>query len=132
MKRTAVILLSGLALGCNFGQRIGNVRVSRQPGGVQGTVTERNGTSVVAEVLAVDDTGLVLLWSKQVGYLRFASASTFKSDAISLSFAESGAPSSDARKRLRLMSRFPQGLTPDLEARLLAAYHQRELVAFAP
>lgn len=132
MKRSALILLTGIALGCNFGQRVGNLTVAHQPGGIRATVGERNGTFVVAELLAVDDTGLVLLWSKQVGYLRFASALTLKSDDISLSFAEPGSPSNDERVRLRLMSRFPQGLTPDLEARLLAAYHQRALVAFAP
>lgn len=132
MKRTALILLSTVALGCHFGQRVGRLTVAKQPGGIQATIAERNGTFMDAELLAVDDTGLVLLWSKRVGYLPFARALELKSDAISLSFAEPGSPSNDERVRLRLMSRFPQGLTPDLEARLLAAYHQQALVALAP
>ena len=41
-------------------------------------------------------------------------------------------PTPTDRDRLRLASRFPQGLSPDLEARLLAAHHQAALAAFAP
>ena len=36
-------------------------------------------------------------------------------------------PSPDFATRLRLVSRFPQGLTPDLLARLLAAHGQSAL-----
>ena len=63
----------------------------------------------------------------------FARALELKWDAISLSFAEPGSPSNDERARLRLMSRFPQGLTPDLETRLLVAHNgQRAAVADPP
>jgi hypothetical protein len=36
-------------------------------------------------------------------------------------------PDTATLSRLRLRSRFPQGLTPELLARLLAAYHQDAL-----
>ncbi len=131
MKRIAITILSLVSLGCTIGQRVGSLSVAHQPGGARATIVERTGTISDVELLAVDDTGMVVLWSHSVGYLAFVNTSKFTSDAITVTLIDGGAPSHDEWMRLRLMSRFPQGLTPDLETRLLAAYHQRALVVLA-
>ena len=38
------------------------------------------------------------------------------------------AKSDEARERLRLISRYPQGMSPELEARLLEAYGQSRVL----
>lgn len=132
MKRIAIMILSLVSLDCSFGQRVSSLSVAHQPGGARATVVERAGTIADVELLAVDDTGMVVLWSQNVAYLAFANTSKFSSNAINVTFANGSAPPHEEWMRLRLMSRFPQGLTPDLEARLLAAFHQRALVVIAP
>jgi len=127
MRRTAIIALSALALACHIGPRADDIEVAHSPGGARARITARTGTIVDGELLAVADTGLIILWSRQVSYMPYAQTSTVTAPRIELSVA-TGPPSRADRERLRLMSRFPQGLTPEIEARLLAALHQRAVV----
>jgi hypothetical protein len=57
-----------------------------------------------------------------------------KIDRTSASFAikDRSAPDRIVRERLRLLSRFPQGLTADLLQLLLTAHGQTELIGVAP
>jgi len=131
MKPTAIIALSALALACHIGPQASDIEVAHEPGGARTKITARSGTVFDGELLAVADTGLLVLWSRQVSYMPYAQTSTLTTPMITLTVA-TRPPSPADRARLRLMSRFPQGLTPDLEARLLAALHQRAVVVLAP
>ncbi|HKV50744.1 MAG TPA: hypothetical protein VJO52_06020 [Gemmatimonadaceae bacterium] len=131
MRRTAIVALSVLALGCHFGPRADDLAVAREPRGARTRIAARTGITIDGELLAVLDTGLVVLWSRQVGYMPYVQTLTLSAQTISLSIAKGRLPSPGDREHLRLMSRFPQGLTPDLEARLLAAHHQRAIVVLA-
>lgn len=130
MRRTVIIALSALALACHIGPRTDDIEVAHQPGGASITITARSGTVLDGELLAESDSGLVMLWAGQVGYIPYAQTSKFKAQTIEVSTA-AAQPSAADRERLRLMSRFPQGLTPDLETRLLAALHQKTVVVLA-
>ena len=130
MRCKAIIVLSALALACYIGPRTADIEVAHQPGGASITITARSGTVLDGELLAESDSGLVLLWAGQLGYIPYAQTSSLKAQTIDLSIA-AGQPSPPDRERLRLMSRFPQGLTPDLETRLLTALHQKAVVVLA-
>jgi hypothetical protein len=83
-------------------------------------------TRVRGELLEVQDTALVVLTDsdKVVSVpVRGIRSGTF--DKLGLIITDNSAPG-PALARLRPFSRFPTGLTPELRARLLAAYGQTE------
>jgi hypothetical protein len=89
----------------------------------------RGGGRAQGELLAVQDTALVLLARDTVTLVPY--------DALKAGeFSQVGElrgtlPAPDFARRLRLVSRFPQGLTPDMLARLLAAHGQSALKVVA-
>jgi hypothetical protein len=101
------------------------------PKGVTGHVVS-NRSSYAVELIEVRDAGIVILARNT---FRFVPYSTIKSsgfDGIGASISGRKAPSSKARERLRLVSRFPQGLTPELLQKLLSANKQAALAQENP
>lgn len=80
---------------------------------------------VRGELLAFQDTALIVLRDNQILLVPLGSirSGVFKQRGTLI---ENGRISQQERTRIRLMSRFPAGLTPELRARLLTAYGQTE------
>ena len=112
-------------LGCNVGGRVDRFAPAKRPAGVAVALALRGGRRAQGELLAVQDTALVVLAQDTVTLVPYSAVVTGQFSQIGELLATPPAP--DFATRLRLVSRFPQGLTPDLLARLLAAHGQSAL-----
>lgn len=112
-------------LACHLGGRVDGFAPATQPAGVAVTLWLRGGAMGQGELLAVQDTALVVLAQDTVTLVpyrvlaagRFSQVGELTETPLTMDFAG----------KLRLVSRFPQGLTPEMLTRLLAAYGQSTL-----
>ena len=125
-KWVLLIALSSLGLGCVFGAHVGSFRPANSPNGTVATLLVER-TTVNGELLEVRDSGLVVLNNREVTFVpyRAIGASKFKQIGVHLSGGRS--PTEAQRSELQLVSRFPQGLTRDMERKLLDVYHQTSI-----
>ena len=112
-------------LACQLGGRVNRFAPATRPAGVAVTLWLRGGATGQGELLAVQDTALVVLAQDTVTLVpyRVLQAGQFSQ----VGELTETPPTTDFAGKLRLVSRFPQGLTPEMLARLLAAYGQSEL-----
>ncbi len=83
---------------------------------------------MIGELIVVGDSSIVLLASGRfvdVAY-EYVRRARFE-DKNALQFGAGRAPNSKTMESLRLLSRFPQGLTEEMQARLLAITGQSEI-----
>lgn len=90
-------------------------------------LTLSEGRTLRGELLAVEDSTLLL--AVEGSLHRVPLRAVVRGAAPRLGFTDRLEPGT--RERLRLISRYPQGVSPDLERRLLQAYG-REAVTPAP
>jgi hypothetical protein len=131
MRARLHVLVASLALltaaGCvkTIGKTADRYPVANSPEGVTTTVSFHNGTPVTGELLEVRDTVLVLRRGKDVVLARTAAISS-----VSLEGGDprvrSMTPDEFTRRDLRLLSRYPSGITPVVMAALLSASGQSE------
>ena len=120
--RLAVILVS-VALACSVGTKGKDFLPAHEPGGA--TVQIRYGRAslrLAGELLAVQEDGLLgrtgdTVWLAPNSVLRRGEIVTRGMRA-----AFSGRLQGSARERFRLLSRFPQGVTPEVLRQVLTAY----------
>lgn len=127
MPRTsfAAVGLTALVAGCVLGARVETFAPAATPAGLDLTMQlERSG--IAGELLAVEDTALLLVVRfpnpDSTDTPRLARVSTRQIKNLLNGIAPRGAWSSRHTKQLRPLARYPKGVTPDLEARLVAAY----------
>ena len=128
MNRLTVTLAVAVVLtACAVGPKVKNFVPAQKPSGVETSLKLDGGGSVTGELLAVEETALVILSGNNVTRVAYESidSGTFPQTAIRIGGHQ--LPRADARERLRLLSRFPQGLTPTLLSSLLAAYRQANI-----
>jgi hypothetical protein len=129
--------------GCShIGPRIEEFAPARGPEGVRAQV-ELADNNLSGELLAVRDDGLLLRVAAPgddptvdqplilVPYSLIEEASFAQLTPRSM-IAEGERPNEKVTERLRLLSRFPQGLSDELIKGLLAAYGQQELEVLGP
>jgi hypothetical protein len=125
--RSAVLLVVLLA-GCSIGPRGETTTLALSPRGAQIELVTLNG-ELRGELLEMRGDGVVLLTgANQLMLVDY--------DAVRRATVENGPRgltgtsmrSGRALERLRRVSRFPQGLSSEVEARLLSAYGQSSLV----
>ncbi len=117
--------------GCHFGPSTQSFGPAQQPAGVSATIELAHGT-MDAELLAMRDTGIVVLNQGQVVLIPYSVISYASFDDVSETIKGGRSPSTQTRAALAKLSRFPQGLSPAIEAQLLAAHHQNEIVVAEP
>ena len=120
-----VLALTAAVAGCGLGRTAEEFPVARSPEGIRISIVTDSTHVREAELLAVEDTALLILladdriasvpWS----VVRSAELHGFLSDA-----PRRNVPSQAMRERWKSVARFPQGLTPELLARLLEARSQ--------
>lgn len=115
--RPTIALL--LLAACMVGTSGRSYAPARGPAGATVTLELQGKRVVVGELLAVEDTTLLVLQQEQL--IRVAIATIESGKAPKISFA-GRSMSAATHERLRLVSRYPQGVSAELEARLLQAY----------
>ncbi len=132
--RQAGVLLGLLAVGC-VGTHAGSLRPANEPAGVVATLhASRPGFAhepwelrrerLAGELLAVQDTAFLLLIDRRLTLIPYGAVRHGFAEQQENFYLSGRAPNRGLRERLRLVSRYPQGVSPELLARLLAAYGQ--------
>ena len=148
MKRPiAIVLLAGIAGGCAYGMTREKFRPAQNPQGIATHITTAAG-EFAGELIEIRPAGLVLL-SEEAGSiprngtamakprLRLIPYGAIRSSRFEqldprLYIIDGRTPPDKERERLRLVSRFPQGLSPEVLSQLLKAYGQTELAGIQP
>lgn len=122
------ILLSGMVLlgACSHGPSLQKFEPAHAPGGIEADLRLAH-AQVRGELLAVQDTALIVLSDERKIVLVPVSKVKLGNFGDLGTLIGDWKPGRDTMERLRLLSRFPAGLTPELRGRLLAAYGQTEV-----
>jgi hypothetical protein len=120
--RPRSLLLVLLVAGCQFGTKPQAFAPAVTPQGVAASITTRGKAHVAGELLAVEDSAL-LVWRDSAPMARVPLAAIEQASFAKMRvLLDAGDPMSPKdRNRLRLTSRFPQGITDDVMARLVQA-----------
>jgi len=129
--RTAKILVAAATItlsGCQFGKRGSDLAIAHQPGGARATLEMVSGR-YSGELIAVQNDGIVI----SAGKLMFAPFTALRKlaiDQLGPGYAMNAGDQRDAQKlaRLRTVSHFPHGLTPEVQKRLLDRMGQTEIL----
>ena len=121
---TALIAVS-LVTSCRFGPKLEDMHLARSPRGTTMQVTTV-GRAVSGELLAVTDSGLVVLEGRRMVTIPFVEIRDARSSELGGGYRFSGQkrPNAGSIARLRRVSHFPQGITPEIQARLVTLYEQ--------
>lgn len=115
--------------GCRIGTSPGSFDPAQNPEGVTTrlvTTTEKN---IRGELIAVRENGLVVLSGDELLFAPFDVIRQGRfSQRRSLKINDGNAPGAEEFIQIRMLSRFPQGLSEALLTRLLEAYGQDELI----
>jgi hypothetical protein len=128
-----LVILAFLSNGCTLGMTASKFRPAQGAQGVHMVLTIEQG-KLSGELIEVRDTGIVVLADQKLRFLPYTDIQYSKVDQYSSygPISNRKAPKPDALERLRLLSRFPQGLSPELMRQLLDAYGQTELPGLKP
>ncbi len=139
-----VLLVASFAAGCGYGMTAEKFRQTSSPQGVSTRIATPE-TLFRGELIEVQAPGLLILTSssgpdsapRQERLLRLVPYGGIRSatfDQLGGRYEISGgrSPSDTVRARLRLVSRFPCGLAPELLQQLLASCGQTEVYGVQP
>lgn len=139
------LLLAILSGGCSYGMKVSTFVPAAGPRGVICRVS-LDSTRMEAELIEVRDTGLVVLMNPNAApsssvdavnaprlrLLPYGSIHSARFEQTNLSVGGGSVPAPKTLRRLRLLSRFPQGIAPDLLESLLRAYGQTQVDGARP
>jgi len=132
MTRFLVGVVAASAVACSLGTRARDYAPAQQGAGVRVTVVTVMPRPLSGELLAVDDSSIVLVSESHVWRVAWVFTRRLEVRDGPLVFAKERPPREDQREGLRLRSRYPQGMDADLEARVLAAYGQDTIEVLRP
>jgi hypothetical protein len=112
-----------VATACSVGTHARNYAPANGPAGAVVSLQLTDKSRGTGELLAVETSALLLLRDSQL--VRVPLSRVRRGSAPKLSF--DGSLRDNTRERLRLISRYPQGVSSELEGRLLRAYGQSEV-----
>lgn len=125
MSRTLSVALLLVLGACTFGPRVENVALARQPRGASVTLVTSTQT-IRGELLEVQDSALLVVADLRITLVPYHAIRRGEAELVPHLTGDGRVPSSYHIERLRRVSRFPQGLTPELRRALLDAYDQSE------
>jgi hypothetical protein len=115
----ALILLALTA--CQIGTSAQGYPPAKGPAGVMLNIQLADKSKLTGELLAVEDSSLLILQGPEILRVRLNSVRAGSGPKVSFTGKNLAG---DLRERLRLVSRFPQGVSAELEPRLIQAYGQ--------
>jgi hypothetical protein len=126
----ALVAAALVATGCLLGASPETFKPAMSPAGVEARLRFRKG-ELRGELIEVRDSGLVVAPKGDVVFVPFTvvRSGTFAQTYVATA---RGAPSPEIRERLRLLSRFPNGLPADQFERFLASRGRQSLRVFQP
>ena len=124
-KLLAASIALSLVTACRYGPKLENVSLARSPRGTMMEVTRLTGATN-GELLAVAEDGLVVLEGRRMVNVPFVEIRDARSSELGRDYRFKGQkrPAADVIARLRRVSHFPQGITPEIEAKLLTIYER--------
>lgn len=126
----ALFAVSLSLAGCVIGPSGETFKPAISPAGVEARLRFHKG-EIRGELIEVRDTGVVVAPPGDVLYVPFTAIRAATFAQTNLGFL-GGAPTAQVRERMRLLSRFPNGLPPDQLERFLAARGQQSLRVYQP
>jgi hypothetical protein len=128
-----LVILACLSSGCRLDVTAQKYLPAQGPKGVNMHLDTAQG-NLSGELIEVRDAGIVVLTDQKLRFLPYTDILSSRLDQTSSHYSISNrtAPQPDALAQLRLLSRFPQGLTPELMRQLLDVYRQTELPGVKP
>lgn len=128
VRRSLLAIGAALVAGCHVGPAVEKYEPAHSPVGARSTLTVGE-TTYYGELLAANDSALVFLQAySHVDLVPYPAIRSGTFNDLSVSLDGGKAPSAEDERLLRMASRFPQGISPELERRLLAAYHQSAMI----
>jgi hypothetical protein len=131
LRRAIPLALAAVLAGCYLGQTAAQFEPARGPRGIAATITTQAWKNVLVELIEVGDEGLLVDSAQGVALVRYViiESAVFAQTGIHI---EGGRPpAAKAREKLRLLSRFPQGVSPELRKGLLETRGQSEVIRIA-
>ena len=127
MRLTTLLRVVGpfLLAGCQVGPNGQDLQVARQASGATALVQTSSGTFSV-ELVAVQDDGILLSHGK-LFLAPLATITSLRVENVGYRLEGADLQNPATLTRLRLVSHFPQGLTPEIQKRLLAQFGQTEV-----
>lgn len=117
MRTTRRLVLPLLLAACSIGPSGKSYAPAKGPAGAAVEIRLHGNRELGGELLAVEDSTLLLVENRQLIRVEIPAIQSIRAPRISTRQLDQ-----PMRGRLRLISRYPQGVSPDLEARLLQAY----------
>lgn len=148
MRRASILLVFAATTSCMFGMTDEKFIPARGPHGIE-TVITMESITLGGELIELQGSGMVILSSwiksalhgerieKQERVLRLVPYASITHAAFSqlawpYTVSNGRAPAGKVRERLRLVSRFPYGMSPEVLAGLLQACGQTALAGIEP
>ena len=121
MKRSVIPAALALLSACMTSAHPASFEPARGPRGVEGTIVVSGRTHSPVELLAIHDSGYVVLVGGRVGFASFPAVTRawFRQLGPSVATDRMGVPAPDMREQLRFASRFPYGIPDQAMAALL-------------
>jgi len=132
MRRALPFALAALLSGCYLGQTAAKFEPARGPRGVAVSITTVSRTNVFGELIEVGSESLLVDTAPAVVLVPYTAIRRAAFMQTGLFIDQGRAPSPSTREKMRLLSRFPQGLSPELRQRLLEAHGQTDVTRVAP
>lgn len=144
MRALATISLLLLSA-CRIGGNVGTDPFTHTPDGTRIRIVTTSRATIDGELVAADDSALVVRGdsifvavpvdaigsvSTTSARVRWVRDTRYRNQPGMASVP--GGPANFPIERLRLLSRFPQGMSPEIERRLLARYRQAEVRRWQP
>lgn len=122
MRASLIIAVLALTAGCTRGPSIRSLPHTTNPIGAQAQFSI-GGTRMEGELIAVPDSGYVVRNSAdRLVFIPFTAVRGMRIPTVSTSIT--GYPSDEHRRALRLASRYPHGVSPEILRALLARRSQ--------
>jgi hypothetical protein len=129
--RYLTVLIASLVSACHIGATAADYTPATKAEGVTMTITTGAG-SLAGELVEVRENGIVMLLSDGrvvlVPWSVTTSAAAQGVPGTRTSYGFKTQPGAEVRNNLVAVSHFPQGMTPEIQARFLAAHKQSEIV----
>jgi hypothetical protein len=132
MRSHRIALLAIMSLtACATGKNAAELEIARSPAGATLRLTLTGKRKLEGELLELRDNGAVMfLRDGRVALVTWTATSQALAPELDgrYIYGLNMPPRADVKANLILVSHFPQGMTPDIEARYLASKGQKELV----
>ena len=126
-------LVTALLFSCRYGVSVESFPPARTATGVASDIMTDRGR-LTGELIEVRDSGIVILAERVLRLLPYSEivSSRFEGLSRGVTLGNRRPPTAESREQLRMASRFPPGLSPEMLEKLLQAHGQTSLAGSNP